>query len=57
MHSASKLNDSIWSIGILVDRTLVLRFLLFSLASSFSLDNIAIAVCIPACGHKCLVEQ
>jgi len=57
MHSASKLNDSSWSIGILVDRTLVLRCLLFSLASSFSLDNIAIAVCIPACGYKCLVEQ
>ena len=56
MHSASKLNDSNWSTGSLVDKTLVLWFLSSSLTSSFSLDNMAIAVCIPAYSYKCLVD-
>ena len=56
MQSASKLNDSNWSTGSLVDKTLVLGFLSSSLPSSFSLDNIAIAVCILAYSYKCLVD-
>jgi hypothetical protein len=39
-----------------VDKTLVLWFLSSSLPSSFSLDNIAIAVCILAYSYKCLVD-
>ena len=48
IHSASKLNDSNWSTEIFVDMTLIHWFLLYTLPSSFSLDNIANAECILA---------